>query len=185
LVHQGKESPAVIARKGRMTNLKFLASYSGESTDELISMGLDHRIDSLVMAFEEALGKKAYQLGDASLSWPERVILAVEALEREVNNGGFEQFFLNSSKEYASVIVEALSAIDCPNTAAVTVDALEALQISGEITESAIDDAMARADRTVFDRLAGCDGRYYEFSEDIAGKLFSFIRENKELIRLA
>jgi hypothetical protein len=167
-----------------MPDLKFLASYSGESTEELISMGEDHRIDSLVMAFEEALGKKAHKLGDAALSWPERVVLAVEALEREVNNGGYEQFFLNSSKEYASVIVDALFAIDCRNTATVTLDALEALQISGEITESAIDDAIARADRTVLDRLAGCDDRYYEFSEDIAGKLFSFIRGNKDIIRL-
>ena len=80
--------------------------------------------------------------------------------------------------------MDALFAIDCPNTAAVTVKALEALQISGEITESAIDDAMARADRTVLDRLSGCDDRYHEFGEDIAGKLFSFIRGNKDLIRL-
>lgn len=167
-----------------MVRPKFIDSYSGESTDELISMGADHRIDSLVMAFEEALGKKACQLGDASLSWPERVILAVEALEREVNNGGYEQFFLNSSKEYASLMVYALSAIDCPNTAAVTLDALEALMISGEITESAIDHAMARADRTVLDRLRGCNDRYYESGEDIAGRLFSFIRRNRDLIRL-
>jgi hypothetical protein len=41
LVHQGNEYPATIAGKGRMANLRFLASYSGESTDELISMSVD------------------------------------------------------------------------------------------------------------------------------------------------
>jgi hypothetical protein len=167
-----------------MADLKFLASYSGESTEELINMGEDHRIDSLVMAFEEALGKKAYQLGDAALSWPERVVLAVESLEREVNNGGYAQFYINSSKEYASVIVDALHAIACRDTAAVTLASIEALQISGSITESSIDEAMARADRTLLDRLAECDERYYELGENIAEKLFSFIRRNNDLIRL-
>lgn len=80
--------------------------------------------------------------------------------------------------------MDDLFAIDCPNTAAVTAKALEALQISGEITESAIDDAMARADLTVLDRLSGRDDRYHEFGEDIAGKLLSFIRGSKDLIRL-
>jgi hypothetical protein len=80
--------------------------------------------------------------------------------------------------------VDALYAIHCPNGAAATVKALEALQFSGKIAESVIDDAMARADRTVLDRLSGCDDRYHEFSEDIAGKLLSFIRGNKDLIGL-
>jgi hypothetical protein len=167
-----------------MSDPKFLASYSGESTGELIRMGSDYRTDSLVMAFEEALGRKAYRLGDAALSWPERVVLAVEALEREVNNGGYAQFFINSSKEYASVIVEALHAIDCRDTAAVTEDAIDALRISAKISESAIDEAMNSTDRDTSAQLLNCDNRYYEIGEDIAGKLFAFIMRNKREISI-
>jgi hypothetical protein len=167
-----------------MSDLKFLASYSGESTEELIRMGSDYRIDSLVMAFEEALGRKAYRLGDAALSWPERVVLAVEALEREVNNGGYAQFFINSSKEYASMIVEALHAIDCRDTAEVTEVAIDSLRTRGETSEAAIDEAMNSADGNTSDQLSTCDDRYYEVGEDIAGKLFAFIMRNKREISI-
>lgn len=165
-----------------MNDLRFLASYSGESTEELIRMESDYRIDSLVLAFEEALGRKAYRLGDAALSWPERVVLAVEALEREVNNGGYAQFFTNSSKEYASVIVDALHAGGCTATAAITAEAIDALTIGSTVTEPAIDEAMSSAGQSMSGQLASCDDRYYELGEDIAGKLFDFIVRNKNEI---
>lgn len=167
-----------------MGDLKFLASYSGESTEELVRMESDYRIDSLVLAFEEALGRKAYRLGDAALSWPEGVVLAVEALEREVNNGGYAQFFINSSKEYASVIVDSLHAIDCHATAAITADAIDALRLGGAITEPAIDEAMSSGGQSMSGQLANCDDRYYELGDDIAGKLFDFIIRNKNEISI-
>jgi len=37
--------------------------------------------------------------------------------ESEVNNGGFSQYFLNSSGETAGFVVEALETIGAPNTA--------------------------------------------------------------------
>ncbi len=91
-----------------MENKAFLESYDGQSTDELIALESSHRVDSLVLAFEQALLTKDYPTAE------EQVVLAVEALEREVNNGGYSQFFVNSSREYSSLVVEALEAIDCP-----------------------------------------------------------------------
>jgi hypothetical protein len=38
--------------------------------------------------------------------------MAVESLEREVNNGGYDQFFVNAA-EYTPVIADSLSAIGC------------------------------------------------------------------------
>ena len=43
---------------------------------------------AIVLGFEEALLKKSFRDGDLAINDEERVVLAVEALEREVNNGG-------------------------------------------------------------------------------------------------
>src|SRR5262245_13906798 len=92
---------------------QFLSAYGGQTTDELLMLASQYRIDSLVLAFEQAIQAKA----PASISPEESFVLAIEGLEREVNNGGYAQFFYNSSGEFTSTIVAALRAIDCPKTA--------------------------------------------------------------------
>lgn len=136
----------------------FLESYDGQSTDELLALAGKYRIDSLVLAFEQAIQQKA------APSKEESYVLAVEALEREVNNGGYAQFFGNSSSEHAGVVVEALQAIGCPKTAAMTADA-----IAGRDDEKT---------------LAACDDRYYANDEPIADRLFAWIGDNRARIRV-
>jgi hypothetical protein len=46
-----------------------------------------------------------------------KVFSSIWAVESEVNNGGFSQYFLNSSSETAGFVVEALETIDAPRTA--------------------------------------------------------------------
>src|SRR5215470_8182521 len=111
-----KTKERIAAFVGTRPGLPFLSSYSGQSPEELLSLESAYRIDSLVLAFEEAVGQKARRQGPQSLSNQELIVLAVEALEREVNNGGYEQFFINSSKEFAPIMVEALGRIGCGET---------------------------------------------------------------------
>ena len=99
------------------TGPEWLDGYSGQSVDELLSLEGSCRCDSLVLAFEEAIGRKSQHNGANSLTVEERVVLAVEALEREVNNGGYDQFFINSSREFAPTIVDALQRIGCKKAA--------------------------------------------------------------------
>lgn len=125
-----------------MDNLEFLEGYSGQTVDELIDLEKTCRVDSLVLAFEEVLDRKAFHKGLDYLSEPELIILAVEALEREVNNGGYHQFFLNSSKEYAPIVVNALNKISCPKTAEITQKAIDNLGVNGPLTILVIDEVM-------------------------------------------
>jgi uncharacterized protein DUF4375 len=136
--------------------------YGGQTTDELLALADAYRTDSIVAAFEEALDRKAEAA--RSLSGPEQVVLAVEALEREVNNGGFSQFFFNSSRQYCDRVVGALEQIGCPKAAAITRRAVA-----------------AAGDEETLDR---CDHEYYAAGEDIAGRLLEFIRANRSDIRL-
>jgi hypothetical protein len=65
-----------------------------------------HSVDSIVLTFEEALQRRE------NLTQQEKVVLSVEALEHEVKNGGFGQFFCNSSREFVPDIGGALVEIE-------------------------------------------------------------------------
>ena len=167
-----------------MKGAKWLEGYGGQSTEELIALHGQYRTDSLAVAFEEAVGQKSARLGDANLSDAERVILAIEALEREVNNGGYSQFFTNSSYEFTPIIVDALNAIGCPETAAITQDAINALGIQSAITGEAVERVMDKDDQRREDKLYACDLRYYDVVGDLSEPLLSFIKVNKDTIEL-
>jgi hypothetical protein len=68
----------------------FLDGYTDQSTEELIALAETHRIDSIIIAFEQAL-LNVDSL--RSLTKEERITIVVEAFEREFNNGGLLQFF--------------------------------------------------------------------------------------------
>jgi len=93
----------------------FLDQYDGQSVDELIQLQKTYRIDSIVLAFEAALDSRK-EKGE-KLSEVELTILAIEAFEREINNGGFSQFFYNSSVEYTPIIVNCFTAVPLTFTA--------------------------------------------------------------------
>ena len=177
----------IISKVGTaMVHEKFLDHYSGQSVDELISMEKEYRIDSLVLTFESALNQKAAKFGVSKLSETEQIILSVEALEREVNNGGYHQFFINSSKDYASIIVKALNKIGCHKTAEITQGAINALDITGAITSEAIDNVIRKdmaSDNKLRDVLGKFDDLYYRSGEPIADPLFKYIKEHKTDIK--
>lgn len=160
---------------------KWLDSYGNRTTDQLLALQDEYRIDSLVLAFEQAVQAKA---AAGPVSREERYILAVEALEREVNNGGHHQFFLNSRVEFLDVIEEALRAIGCPVTADAVHDAIAALHLPGPITDARLEQRLLADDDALRDALGACDDRYYSSGEAIADQLFRWIERNRTLVRL-
>ena len=163
----------------------WLDGYDGQSTDDLIGLAGTHRIDSVVLAFETAITAKGEREGPAALSAPERVVLAIEAVEREVNNGGFDQFFRNSSKEYAGDIVPALHAIGRPEVAELAQEAIEALGLHDVPTVEAIDLALEDDNEGRDQNLETLDSRYYAIAGDLAVDVLSFIKVHKDEIVLS
>ena len=164
-----------------MSGDKWLDAYGGQTTERLLALESEYRIDSLVLAFEQAIQHKA---ASRPISKEERYVLAVEALEREVNNGGYSQFFLNSSHEFVDVIEEALAAIGCPKTADLTRRAIAALGIPDGVTGEKAEAVVLAEDEAVGDALQACDTGYYENDEPIADRLFAWIRSNKASVRV-
>ena len=161
------------------TGAQFLDHYDGQSSGELLSLQATYRIDSLVLAIEEAIQRK--REGQA-ISRDERYVLAIEALEREVNNGGYSQFLANASNEFVPEIVDALSAIDCSKTGTITREAIDGLRIEGELTPEKMRHALN--DSEVRRRLAECDALYFSNDEAIAEQLFRWIEAHPEKIEI-
>ena len=110
--------------------------YDGQTTEELLALGETHRLDSLVVAFDQAIQMK----GESTITPEERVVLAIEAMEREVNNGGFHQFITNSTHEFAPEIADALKRIGATVAASLAEQAVAALHLE-HVTAEAIYDA--------------------------------------------
>lgn len=164
-----------------MPDLQWFNAYSGETVDELLALEGEYRIDSLVIAFEQAMDQKAARVGDDNLTEEERIILAIEALEREVNNGGYGQFFVNSSREFAPVIVHALRRIGCPKTADITQKAQQIVQ-RFPITAAEIEHGTWEENEERDAALHACDALYFEGPESIETQLFEFIKANRDKI---
>jgi hypothetical protein len=165
-----------------MPQLNWLDGYAGQTVDQLIALEGKYRIDSLVVAFDQAMNQKAARVGDEALSDEERIILAVEALESEVNNGGYGQFFVNSSREYAPMIVQALRRIGCPKVANITLDALDIVKRI-PITQEEIENGAWEENEERQEALNKCDSLYFEGPENIEGSLFEFIKANRDKIQ--
>jgi hypothetical protein len=160
-------------------NKAFLDGYGGQTLQQLIALRSSHRIDSLVLAVEQALLQKP----ETALTEPERVVLAVEAMEREVNNGGYGQFFLNSPRE-SLFIVRALDLIGCPKAAAISADAIAALALPEGLDSKTVERVGSKLSDAALGELAECDSRYYANDETIDERLFSYIERHQNEIRI-
>ena len=160
-----------------MKSLPWL-DYEGQTTSELMACKNTHRIDSILCAFEWGIQAKAEPDGENALTDEERLVLAVMALTREVNNGGYHQFFVNSSRRFAPMVVDCLRRIGCATCAEITERAIQAAKFDMVSPDSILEDNDARD--AILDE---CDQHFYQLT-DIDDKLFTFVEENQNRIQL-
>ena len=166
-----------------MTEPRWLDGYSGQTTDELIALDGAYRTDSIVLAFEQAIGRKAERLGHEQLTPAERIVLDVEALEREVNSDGFIGLFTYHS-QHVPGLVSALTAIGADAVAELTRSAIAELGIDGPLTPEAVESAANDEDDDRDERLDALDQAYYETAGDLAGPLLAYIAAQRDKIVL-
>lgn len=117
------------------------------------------------------------------LSDPERIVLAVEAFERDVNNDGFDGFFRYNAA-HVPEIVDALTTIDAHDAAEVARSAIAALHRKGPLTKEKVETAMDAEDDVRDAALSEADERYYGLRLDLATQLFDYIRAHSDQIML-
>jgi hypothetical protein len=133
--------------------------YSGQTTGEVLACKETHSVGSLLCALEEGIQLRQSRQGKKGTTREERILLGVMALDREVNNGGYDQFFTNSSRQFVPTIVRSLKRIACDRTA--------------ELTAQAIAE---KEDTQVLDTL---DAQFYTLTE-IETNLFELVEANPD-----
>lgn len=126
----------------------------------------DYEIDNFVVDMFEAVALKCAD-GDRmeALNAHERIFYIVQTLEQEVNNGGFSQFFYNSSGDFANELVDAFTTIGAHKTAAICKKALSAFR---DVVPTDRTQREALLDRMHCDKLwEKCDDAFYEYADDL------------------
>ena len=117
----------------------------------------------------------------ANQSTPQKVFSAVWALESEVNNGGFSQYFSNSSAETAPFVAEALETIQATKAAEICRRAIATAFPAGlpsrpEDIQSAAEDFSA----DITEHLSTIDEEFFSYPDDLTRLLFIYVRNHPE-----
>jgi hypothetical protein len=132
------------------------------------------RISEAVWAREAAVGVNA-------LSPAERVFLCVWNLEAEVNNGGFEQFYINSAGDNALETPIALREIGATQAAAIAEEANSLFGPSGPPADrDARTEILESLGETATEALNALDVRFYEYPDNLEDLLRQFVDRNRE-----
>ncbi len=120
----------------------------------------------------------------ARQSFPQKVFSAIWAVGSEVNNGGFSQYFVNSSAETAAFVVEALRTIGAPDTAAICERALAAAFPTGlPDSEDAIRSLASDFPDEIIDKLEELDQKFFSYPHDLTELLFTYVSEHCHSVR--
>jgi hypothetical protein len=126
---------------------------------------------------------RCWRVDYEKLSVPERIFQTVWELEAEVNNGGFERYFSNSSGRLAPFAAAALQAIGAARMAAI-VD--EAIAVVGREISWADDRerqervlGLSDADR---EKLSALDGRFFAYPDSLTALLYAYVLAHRDEI---
>jgi len=111
------------------------------------------------------------------------IVYATWGLDAEVNNGGFNQYFWNSTGEFAEEALAGFRAIEAPAHAALVSRAIEAeRQVHGRIQELKASGTLeAFLESYKSNPLNELDDQFYALKEDISALRIAFIRAHPEL----
>lgn len=117
----------------------------------------------------------------AQQSQPQKVFSAIWAVESEVNNGGFSQYFFNNSAESAWFVVEALETIGAPKTADICKRAITAAFPAGlPQTLEAIQSVAADFSDQILEKLEPLDQEFFAYPHNLTDLLFDYVSEHPE-----
>lgn len=115
------------------------------------------------------------------LTEEQKIFFYNQSLEREINNGGFNQYFLNSSGDFAHQTVQSLQTIGANKTADILQNAIalfpgkitpqdrtERLEILEQIEEMA---------DPIWENL---DQQFFAYEDDLNTLNIEFVRKNKD-----
>ena len=151
----------------RIDNLETLLS-SADSNESIIE--LDNFIAELC-SYGDALNK---------LTEPQKHFFYNQCLEREINNGGLNQYFINSSGGFAHQTVQSLITIGANKTADILQKAID--QFPNKKVPKDRDERIElveQIEETANDVWEELDGKFFEYEDDLNMLNLNFVRQHK------
>lgn len=118
--------------------------------------------------------------GYASLAPAEQVFFCVWTVEAEVNNGGFEQLYENTSADVVAHAPTAFRAIDAAHTASLLEEANAVFGPDGPpASQAAREELIADLDDVALDRLEELTGSFLEYHDNLSELLAAYMKANQ------
>lgn len=138
--------------------------------------------NDFVVAMTEHLDTKTNYGEDMSvLSEAERIFYVTQTLEMEVNNGGFSQFFHNSSGDFSGELVAAFTAIGANTTAAICRKAISAFGRDIPADRDEREEMLDEMETEELDKiLEECDSAFFDYEDNLNDLNYNYVMNNKE-----
>ncbi len=114
----------------------------------------------------------------------QKVFYITQALEAEVNNGGFSQFFFNSDGCFGNELVAVFEKIGAMKTAEICKKAVsiygDSVPTDRDERETVLTPDDEKEEERIEEILNECDDAFFEYEDDLIALNYQFIVDNKE-----
>lgn len=118
------------------------------------------------------------------LSAPQKILFLNEQLENEINNGGFSQYFANSTGDFAHETIASLKSIRADKTADLLQQAINEfpkhLVPSNRNARNILLHEISQKSEPVWSEL---DDQFYNYDDDLMALNLEYIKKNKEFFK--
>lgn len=141
----------------------------------------EEEIDQNAMVIDtfSAIDEKC-EYGDAmeKLNEHERLFYITQTLEQEVNNGGFSQYFYNSSGNFANEMVDAFTRIGALKTAEICKKAVAVFNGQVPVDRDERENLLESLDcEDIFDE---CDNAFYDYEDDLEALNYAYVMKHRK-----
>jgi hypothetical protein len=152
----------------------------GNTTDEILSHENDDHKGSVLRALFYRIGQKAEARGTNSLTGTERRLCAAHGFDGEINNGGFDQYFFNSTGDDAEVALAALQDMGATAAAALLERAMAVFPggkpPADRVQRQAAMQQMESQSKLVWEK---CDNEFYKCKENIDAPCLAYAMKKR------
>lgn len=133
-----------------------------------------------ILEIQKILWKKTELFDDfRNLNDAEKTFLYVEILEAEINNGGFDQFFFNSSGDYANETLEALKKIGAIKTVKIVEEAYKNFPKNPIPKNNTIRrEILENINEQTSEKWTQLEDKFYLYEENIGRLVLDYVRKN-------
>lgn len=152
-------------------------------TQSLKNIGDSMSESSKIYALTDVLWEKYNDKGIGALNPYEQILLHASIIEAEINNGGFDQYFINSSGDFAQDTVASLKKIGAQKTADLLQSANAQFGPSGppKDRKARLDliESMEESGSDYQDYFEDLDTQFYKYEDDLSQLMYDFFQKHR------